>query len=381
MHKPIGRRDLSLIRESGSTARVINLGLIYERFGQEPEHAAQPMFANKRLNRALILKHTLRPDEREYFQRPPITATKIVLPFASSDLRLGGASLMVAQIGFDRSMTQGVGGYDDHAALEADIEMLQLLDALPSFDPFLMRERLRASGRMPARCYFDVSEADVARMRTFVGNEILQLVDLAFANGGAAGRDLSTKLADKLMTDETAQSLDPLRLTLRMNGEEYREGVFAWKGFLYYKWMISDSAGQLAALTPAIAGLRVLRASKEEAGALTTIKHQIIEHLGVAQRRVEEALLAYDCAFASLASGDVGAFRDFLLKAPSLFLPIGEAVGVLKHVESFWRFRFPGRVRAAMDVDEAFEILQDLELTLGGVELVRRAPQGASLAA
>ena len=55
-----------------------------------------------------------------------------------------------------------------------------------------------------------------------------------------AARELSVRLADKLMTDETAQSLDPLRATLQLSGDEYREGVFAWKGFLYYKWMVAE---------------------------------------------------------------------------------------------------------------------------------------------
>lgn len=374
MRRPTSQRNLSLIRESGSTARVLNLGLVYERFGREPEHGEHPTFANKRLNRALVLKHAVRADERGLFARgAPLTATKIVLPFASSDLSLGGAGFMVGQSGFDKSMREGVGGYHDAAALEADTELLHLLDALPSFDPFLMRERLRSWGRAPARCYFDVSEADVQRMRAFVGGEIAQLVELAFANGGSAGRDLSRKLADKLMTDDTAQALDPLRLTLRMSGEDYREGVFAWKGFLYYKWLLADSAKRIEELIPSIATMRVYDAKGDEAEKLVAMKRQIVEHIRFAKGRVEEYLLKYDCAFAQLASGDVSSFRTFLLQAPSLFVPIGEAVGVITHVESFWRFRFPGGLRAAMDAPEALEVMQDFELTLGSIELIRQS--------
>ena len=59
MSKQDGRRDLSLIRASGSTARVLNLALIYERFGDTEEYSAKPLFKSKRLNRALILKHAV----------------------------------------------------------------------------------------------------------------------------------------------------------------------------------------------------------------------------------------------------------------------------------------------------------------------------------
>ena len=60
-------------------------------------------------------------------------------------------------------------------------------------------------------------------------------------------------------------------------------------------------------------------------------------------------------------------------------MPIGEAVGVITHVESFWRFRFPGGLRAEMDGAEALEVMQDFEVTLGSIELVRedRSSQAA----
>lgn len=366
-----GRRDLSLIRESGSTARVLNLAHVFEKYGHTEEHGAQPFFRNKRLNRALLLKHAVRADERELFSAPPISATKVVLPFAAAELALGGVSFMVGQAQFERTVREAVGGYEDGADFERDLDLLQLLAALPSFDPFLMRERLRHYGEAPARCYFDVSEGDVTRMRAFVGGEIQQLVDLAFANGGPSGRDLSRQLADKLMTDETAKALDPLRETLRMDGDAYREGVFAWKGFLYYKWLVADLETIVGAQKRQIAGARISRASAQQREQLRQMRLRIISALDVAAGRVQEELLGYDSAFAALAAGSPGAFRDFLIAAPARFGPIGEAIGVIKHIQSFWSFRFPGQVVAALDVEEALELFQEFDLTLASVAFVK----------
>lgn len=372
-----GRRDLSLIRESGSTARVLNLAHVFERHGQTEDYAARPFFRNKRLNRALILKHAVRADERDMFAAPPICATKIVLPFAATELALGGLSFMVGQHHFERTMRGALGGYDDGADLEHDADLLQLLAVLPSFDPFLMRERLRHYGEEPARCYFDVSEGDVARMRAFVGGEIQQLVDLAFVNGGADGRNLSRSLADKLMTDDTAKALDPLRETLRMDGDAYREGVFAWKGFLYYKWLIADIDAIVATQKRQIAGTRVARASAPQLEQLRRMRAGIISTLDIASTRVQEELLRYDAAFASLAAGIPGAFRDFLHNAPARFMPIGEAIGVIKHIQSFWSFRFPGQVVASLDVEEALEVFQEFEITLASVAFVKEGAPAA----
>lgn len=371
MRQKDGRRDLSLIRASGSTARVLNLALAYERFGETDDYKNKPLFRNPRLNRTLILKHVLRNHERELFTRPMTTATKVILPYAAAELELGGTSFMVGEIRFERLLKDAVGGYTNDADLLADAELLRVMAALPSFDPFLLRERLRHMGVDPARAYFDIAEADIARMRAFVGREIAQLVSLAFATGGNDAGGLSQRLADKLMTDETAKTLDPLRQTLRLSGEEYIEGVFAWKGFLYYKWLMDEIRPGLANFKPRFAGLRVSRASSEERHDLAETRRDILEKMGLAMNKVDETLLEYGAAFAALADGQPSAFRNFLLKAPSLFIPIGEAVGVIRHIDSFWRFRFPEGVTPMMEADEAIEVLHDFESTVAGVEFVK----------
>ena len=367
-----GRRDLSLIRASGSTARVLNLALIFERFGHTEEYGAKPLFRNRRLNKALILKHALRAHERDLFIRAATAATKVILPYAANELELGGVSFLVNERRFEKLLREGA-GYTSDEDVEADVALLKALADLPSFDPFLMRERLRSLGSEPARCYFDIAEADVARMRAFVTREIAQLINLAFATGGNDAGDLSSKLAEKLLTDETARSLDPLRQTLRLSGEEYVEGVFAWKGFLYYKWLMAEFRPQLAGFRPSFAGCRVMRATNEERRTMAETRRFILDQMDKAAARVDEALLEYGAAFAALTDGQPGAFRDFLLRAPSLFIPIGEAVGVIRHIDSFWRFRFPDalEITPSLEADEAAEIFHEFQLTLGAVDFLK----------
>ncbi len=371
MRNKDGRRDLSLIRASGSTARVLNLALTFERFGETEDYSKRPMFKNPRLNRALIVKHVVRAHERDLFARPVTSATKVILPYAAAQLELGGISFMVGETRFEKLMRDAVGQYESEGDFEADAELLRVLASLPSFDPFLMRERMRTMGVEPARCYFDIAEADLARMRAFVGKEIAQLVSLAFATGGRDAGDLSKRLAEKLMTDETAKSLDPLRATLRLSGEEYTEGVFGWKGFLYYKWLMDEIRPQLGDFKPRFAGLRIVGADNEERRSLAETRRDILDKMAKAVDRVDETLLEYGAAFAALADGQPAAFRSFLLKAPSLFIPMGEAVGVVRHIHSFWRFRFPDAAAPMMEADEAIEVLHDFETTIAGVDFVK----------
>ncbi len=78
------------------------------------------------------------------------------------------------------------------------------------------------------------------------------------------------------------------------------------------------------------------------------------------------ALKIYDEAFKSLTSrNEPHAFRDFLLRAPELFLSLGEKVGVISHISSFWRYRFPKGPVPSCSAEEALEILRDFEFSLG----------------
>jgi hypothetical protein len=59
------------------------------------------------------------------------------------------------------------------------------------------------------------------------------------------------------------------------------------------------------------------------------------------------------------------AFRDFLLKSPDMFLSLGERTGMVSHIASFWRYRFPKGRGLTIELDELFEILQDFHQGLG----------------
>lgn len=364
--KTADRRDLSLVRETASTTRVLDLAFIEQRFRDTEDYQARPLFKCAQLNSSIIMKHALRLNERRLFNGMRITATKIVFPFSKSDLRLGGAGIFVGEHDFERTL-KGRLQFADTRSFEADIDILTLLDSLPSFDPFLLRERLRQSGVEVARCYFEVSEADASRMQKFVTSQIAALVELAFSGANAAPRELSSRLAEKLMTDETAQSLEPLRATLRLSGDEYREGVFAWKGFLYYKWVIGEISPRIAELARSILSARVYNATREEIAALNTSRQRIVRILGVTMGSINSALAEYDEAFKALSEGRPMAFRDFLLSAPKMFLEIGEAVGIVKHIDSFWRFRFPAGRTPTMDAEEANEVFHEFEFTLAGI--------------
>ena len=97
-------RNLAHLNRTASSARVLNLAKLYVHFREEEAYKEMPLFENSGLNRAIILKHTLRVDERHLFNDSRQTVTKIILPYDPYDLRLGGRSIFYRQVGFDALM-------------------------------------------------------------------------------------------------------------------------------------------------------------------------------------------------------------------------------------------------------------------------------------
>ncbi len=358
-------RSLVALEKTASTSRVLNLLAVENSHSDTPEWAEAPFFKNRVLNAAIVIKHRLRADDQFLFGDFRASATKILIPFERTDLTLGGRSFFVGQRGWVELLNEACNNPPD---LAYDLEILRLIDGLPSLDPFLVRESLRRAGFSIAPCYFTISQADLERMQAYVGDAITELVEMALGHvGGMAGSASLQRLVEALLSTDVDDRLEPLRLTLMLEGESFREGVFSWKGFLYYKWSLSVLWPDLKKVAAEIGQLQITGQRDMETGAYLNSARQRLQSAIVTQRNsIGRTLKVYDDAFAGLTTrGDPKVFRDFLLRAPDMFISLGEKVGVISHIGSFWRYRFPQGRPLTCSVEEALDILQDFESGLG----------------
>jgi hypothetical protein len=339
-----------------STSRVLNLFKIARDNANNPEHGDKPLFLSPIINRAFIIKHRARADETYLFPNPRSAATKIITPFDEDDLRAGGRSLFVEQRGYREALRQ-MGSYRDEQ-LERDYNVLRLLDAVPSLDPFLLREHLRNHEIEVAACYFSISQGDQERMHRFVTGELSRLVALA---GGGPGTASSNRMVTAMLSSRVDEKLEPLRMTLGLTGNDFREGVFSWRGFLYYKWSMEkfwpDVMGVLRQINTIQPHGPV---TTEQKVFLQTARRNIIQMVRDNGNHVTKTLGVYDSSFADLVSHQAPkTFRDFLLSAPYMFLELGEKLGAISHIISFWRYRFPPGAPTMIDAEELSAIFQD----------------------
>ena len=357
-------RDLGLIEKSASTSRVLNLLAVSNASRNEPAYSEHPFFTSPRLNESLILKHRIRADEAGLLPKEKTTGMKVILPFERTDLKIGGRSFLVEQKGWRDVVNDISGAYRNP---ERDILVLLALNELPSLDPFLVREQLKRRGVEIAPCYFMISEGDLAKMHSFVGKQIEILLDISQRNR-VDGSSWSNRMIRSLLDPTPGDSIQPIRLALRLDPEDFDEGIFAWKGFLYYQWVLSDLRPQLGPFLREILAMKTHGfRDKDMSLALDRSRRRLVDRVNTVLEEVVGAIRVYEAAFNDLTrNGKPLAFSNFLRRTPEMFILLGERIGALAHVASYWRFRFPEGAFEPVLLDELFEIVRDFEYTLGG---------------
>lgn len=367
MKDPNAVRCLTGLRDA-SSARVLNLVTVEKVHGGLPEYRKMPLFESQVLNSSILLKHRLRPDEYFLFEDPHPNVTKVVIPFDKSDLRLGGTSLLCGQRGW-QEMVREAGKYADRS-FERDRQILGILSELPSLDPFLVHERLQSSDFVVADCYFELSKADKQSMHDFVASEIKQLIQLAMRSNSRDGRSdtgSTARLVSALLSTEASEQLEPLRMTLMLGSDEFRQGIFSWRGFLYYKWAASELLPRAKEVAREIAALPIARDARgDERAYILSSKQRLVRRMAESAKESVGLLAVYDKFFGDLVDrGRPQSFRDFLLRAPVMFVDLGEKLGGLSHIVSFWKYRFPKRRLVPVNPEAVLSLFGDFLISVG----------------
>ena len=356
-------RNLANLGETAATSRVLNLSQIHLMSSRDKDYQMKPFFRDSQMNKAILVKHTLRSNERDLFSRSRRTATKIILPFDPLDLKLGGRSIFINQIGFD-GFCRAYFNNEDIAA-NSDVQVLRLLDTLPSLDPFLLREHLSRNGFRPAPCYLKISPYDIQRMIGFTNAEIERLVSNAFGKASVGGSGV--KLAGKILANELDGELWPLKQTLRMSDEEFSDGIFSWRGFLYFKWRHVELQDEMRKMLEGLGTYQPIGPADDATrDYLREVRPRLARQIVGAVAAVGRTINVYDKAYHALThEGDPAPFRKFLLDGPNMFFELGENIGILSHIGSFWSYRMgQSMAHQRLSPAEYGDVLIDFEESL-----------------
>jgi len=358
-----GFRSLRRLYESGSTSRVFNLLHICRAAMQDGVRLDPPMFENAKLNAILVVKHHVRRDEPFAPKSARSVVTKLIAPVDPGNLAIGGHFTFIGEPGWLNHLEPAIGSLSRHPN---DVEMLLRLDRAPSFDPFLLREWIARDGIQPSNGFFAINTNEVAQMEQFVIGEISALVGLCFGGqiDGGAARQLVRKMLDRSCGD----LLKPLRDTLNLSAADFGEGVFCWRGFLFYKWNLSRISDGLPTMLHELKDrVRSCATGPDARRGMETARIRITRRVADICHTAEDILKEYDVAYFNLINRrDTAGFRRFLLSAPARFIDLGGAVGQINHLLQYWTYWTvrpgPGEASAAVELRD---LLRDFEDGLG----------------
>jgi hypothetical protein len=248
-----------------------------------------------------------------------------------------------------------------------DLAMLRLLDRLPTLDPFLLHEALVAHKIEVAPCYFRLSDTDKTEMRDFVAHQVETLIGLCF--GGVTVSDAQAKrLSELILAEGDSPELAPLRMAMRMHSPEFAEAMFCWKAVLYYRWRSRTLGPEIKITRRSIATVETSRFDLETAPFVRAAIQKLEGLMSDCERRIAEMFRIYDEVFDALTEQrSPEPFRRFLIDGPRLFSRLGERMGRLEQLVSYWAHQFPGRRTRQLSPEAVFDGLRNLlsALSLG----------------
>jgi hypothetical protein len=260
-----------------------------------------------------------------------------------------------------------------------DLLMLRLLDRLPTLDPFLLHEAAVANKLDVAPCYFRLSTTDKTEMRDFVAHQVETLIGLCF--GGMTVSDAQAKrLSELILAEGDSPELAPLRLAMRMESAEFAQAMFCWKAVLYYRWRSRVLSGEIRATRRSINAVEVSRFDPDSARFVRAAVTQLETLIAGCERRIAEMFRIYDEVFEALtAQRTPEPFRRFLIDGPRLFARLGERMGRLEQLTSYWAHQFPGLRTRQLRPEAVYDGLRNLLSALSlGTPLTELEPESTS---
>lgn len=278
--------------------------------------------------------------------------TVIYFPYDFDDVYEGGESIVYRGRGFIHLFAEkialGLPSRDLMLRLKADVEMLDLLDAMHSLDPFLLRAKAEQVGLMAEihPKYLAISQQEWDQIQIPIRDKISRLVSKALGNKTDAGveQDQVSLLLDKIWHAQDVDGIEPFVRSLQIEEREAPSLFFAWKAVCYYQyrfalmkeemktmfhWMGNDQLCFPADFLQISKGQRNRIVERRKALRLTARDGFVAAH---------KVLSEYEHSYNQFVNEDQPRhFLSFLANAENSYLELAGHVSIATHCLNFWR--------------------------------------------
>lgn len=317
--------------------RVFNCNEMTQRVLLQDPNAVL-FFRNKALNSIVLIKDAVPEDERR--AGAPSVGTKLYFPFNEANIYEGGRTIFLHDRGVESAMTDYCGeGAVTKDSMAADVHILQVLNRLPSLDPFLMKDVFFNEKMDMNEGYFDVSAETWAEIESFMLQKFEPLIMAAFPDAKSS-EDKARQLIDKIWEAKDIEALLPLIEAFRLPKDKALEIFSSWKGIVYYSYQYACEQTRFMDLVRWVGGNSQpeVGASATEVKELQTMVTQIKEQLRNEWQRTDEIVRDYQASYDKMFKDKIGStdFLTFLKNSDKIYWEIGNSLGKVNHATYCW---------------------------------------------
>jgi hypothetical protein len=185
------------------------------------------LFKSAQLNQCVFIKE-VHMDRRNSREAP--VGTKAYFPYNREDVYEGGRSAFIGRSNFVPALNDYLGIHPKSGdGFAHDMQILELLDELPSLDGFLLRDALTSRGWLVDDRFFDITGEEWERVRTFIRGKLEPIVRVAMP-GNATHTERTDYFVQKIWEASDLEALAPFVVALRLPNEHALEIFKSWKG-------------------------------------------------------------------------------------------------------------------------------------------------------
>ncbi len=335
---------LNRILEGGAS---VSFDLLGKRAAMENP---APFFAKKGLNDVVIFKfpnfglsparNKMEKPWTKYFRAvagQPVE-TGLFRPYSVDDPTMGGLAIYLRQPDFMDLLTQHMGfdlSAEEDDEVRQDRTRLEILDGIPSLDPFLMKYAFDEAGLPCDAQYLNLTAEEEYQTRMTIERQISPIIEKAMPSHDDLGGHTS-RMVDFLWEPSGVQAaafLEAFRF-----GRDQRDDVLSgFRGICYYRSQIDERAREVRALMTWLRSSRLDSASRHTGDAanelVAMLKSTILTKVTNLVQQMAEIFHAYDDAVNRFVEdNDPNLLRQFLLSTKDKYWFLGRSTSSLRHV-------------------------------------------------
>jgi hypothetical protein len=325
--------------------RVLNVNVMTRRI-MAKNPALVPFFRNKPLNNMVIIKDTL-PEGMRHTTASAI-GTKLYFPFNENDVYEGGRTIFASDRHLEAALIEMFGeGAISKDALAQDRRIFNLLDRLPSLDPFLLKDVFLNEKIDVNEGYFEAGKEIWQQIESFILQRFEPVVSAAFPDALASDERART-LIEKIWEARDLEALAPLITAFRLPQTEALDIFSAWKGINFYSYQYEKAKPQFVDFMTWLKDLKipVAAVSGQERDDFKALLEQVRTQLRNEWHKADSILRNYQDSYDKMFKLKVSSveFVAFLKNSSKHYWELGNSLGKTGHAIYCWEImtkRFP----------------------------------------